>query len=123
MCRLDLRLLPAPLLVPALSILLSNASACSLTATTVRLGVGLVTNSSVERRVADRGVGMTAEHLPRLFERFYRVDKARSRDAGGTGLGLALVKHIINVHSGRVEVERAEGKETVFRLILPGASV
>jgi two-component system phosphate regulon sensor histidine kinase PhoR len=69
--------------------------------------------------VADNGPGIEPEHLPRLFERFYRVDKARSREAGGTGLGLALVKHIAQVHGGRVEVESEVGRGSTFRVLVP----
>jgi two-component system, OmpR family, phosphate regulon sensor histidine kinase PhoR len=72
--------------------------------------------------VRDRGCGISAEHLPRLFERFYRVDKARSRKLGGTGLGLAIVKHIVQVHGGRVAVESAPGQGSVFSIILPNAA-
>jgi two-component system, OmpR family, phosphate regulon sensor histidine kinase PhoR len=110
----------AQMLEQALSNLLSNAIAYSPAGTTVRVAAKPGTNWSVELSVADEGVGIAAEHLPRLFERFYRVDKARSRNAGGTGLGLAIVKHIVNVHGGRVEVESTLGKGTVFRLVLPG---
>ena len=69
--------------------------------------------------VRDFGVGIKAEHLPRLFERFYRSDKARSRKLGGTGLGLAIVKHIVQVHEGNVTVESTPGKSTVFSIQLP----
>ncbi len=72
-------------------------------------------------RVRDQGPGIPAEHLPRLFERFYRVDKARSRKAGGTGLGLAIVKHIAQAHGGRVGVESRSGQGSVFHLHLPAA--
>jgi two-component system, OmpR family, phosphate regulon sensor histidine kinase PhoR len=71
--------------------------------------------------VSDRGIGIAREHLPRLFERFYRVDKARSRDLGGTGLGLAIVKHIAQVHGGRVSVESRLGEGSTFRIHLPRA--
>ena len=70
-------------------------------------------------RVADTGVGMPQAALPRVFERFYRVDKSRSRDMGGTGLGLAIVKHCVRVHGGRVEVNSEEGVGTAFLVILP----
>jgi two-component system phosphate regulon sensor histidine kinase PhoR len=72
-------------------------------------------------RVRDTGCGIDAEHLPRLFERFYRVDKARSRKLGGTGLGLAIVKHIAQVHGGTVSVESAPGKGSTFEIRIPGA--
>ncbi len=71
--------------------------------------------------VKDHGCGIPQEHLPRIFERFYRVDRARSRKLGGTGLGLSIVKHIANVHGGRVEVESAVGKGSRFTIILPAA--
>lgn len=69
--------------------------------------------------VADTGYGIEKEHLPRLFERFYRTDKARSRQLGGTGLGLAIVKHIMLAHKGDVSVESTIGKGSVFTLNLP----
>ena len=69
--------------------------------------------------VADNGCGIEAEHLPRIFERFYRVDKARSRKLGGTGLGLAIVKHIVKVHRGQVTVQSEPGKGSVFTIHLP----
>ena len=68
--------------------------------------------------VRDTGVGIAAEHLPRIFERFYRVDKQRSREAGGTGLGLAIVKHIIEAHGSSVHVESVVGKGSTFRFTL-----
>jgi two-component system phosphate regulon sensor histidine kinase PhoR len=70
-------------------------------------------------RVADHGPGIPREHLTRLFERFYRVDKARSRDLGGTGLGLSIVKHIAQVHGGRVSVESTLGRGSTFSIYLP----
>jgi two-component system phosphate regulon sensor histidine kinase PhoR len=69
--------------------------------------------------VTDQGQGVAREHLPRLFERFYRVDKARSRDLGGTGLGLAIVKHVAQIHGGRVSVESVVGRGSTFRIHLP----
>lgn len=71
--------------------------------------------------VIDNGPGIAKEHLPRLFERFYRCDKARGRDQGGTGLGLAIVKHIAQAHNGTVEVESSPGKGSTFTIILPAA--
>ena len=69
--------------------------------------------------VADQGPGIAREHLARLTERFYRVDKARSRSAGGTGLGLAIVKHIVNRHRGVLLIESDEGKGSTFTVWLP----
>lgn len=76
----------------------------------------------VEFEVADEGPGIAPEHLPRLFERFYRVDKARSREFGGTGLGLAIAKHIALVHSGSIVAESELGKGSCFRLLFPAAA-
>ena len=70
-------------------------------------------------RVRDQGPGIPPEHLPRIFERFYRVDAGRSRKIGGSGLGLAIVKHIALAHGGRVTVASSPGKETVFSLSVP----
>jgi len=70
-------------------------------------------------RIEDDGVGMSPEHLEHIFERFYRVDKARSRETGGTGLGLHIVRRIALMHKGRVDVESQEGKGSVFTLVVP----
>jgi len=70
-------------------------------------------------RVADDGVGIAPQDISRIFERFYRVDKARSAKLGGTGLGLSIVKHIIRAHHGQVTVESSPGKGSVFTLHLP----
>src|SRR6185436_9535460 len=67
----------------------------------------------------DQGQGIAREHLPRLTERFYRVDTARSRDLGGTGLGLAIVKHIVNRHRGSLEIESVPGEGSIFTVYLP----
>jgi len=75
----------------------------------------------IEFFVRDFGPGIASEHLPRIFERFYRVDKARSRESGGTGLGLAIVKHIVLNHGGAVRVESTVGHGTTFFFLLPKA--
>jgi len=75
--------------------------------------------SGVEFSVVDNGPGIAAEHIPRLTERFYRVDKARSRQTGGSGLGLAIVKHAVNHHDSRLEITSEPGKGTRFSFTLP----
>ena len=71
--------------------------------------------------VADDGAGISREHLPRLTERFYRVDKGRSRAVGGTGLGLAIVKHIVNRHRGQLAIDSREGEGATFTVWLPAS--
>jgi len=83
----------------------------------------IAADEEVEFYVRDNGPGIASEHLPRLFERFYRVDKARSRDSGGTGLGLAIVKHIVMNHGGTVRVESELGHGSTFIFSLPLAPV
>jgi two-component system phosphate regulon sensor histidine kinase PhoR len=76
--------------------------------------------AGVVLEVTDDGPGIPRQHIPRLTERFYRVDKGRSRSAGGTGLGLAIVKHIVNRHRGQLSIESEEGQGACFRVWLPG---
>jgi two-component system phosphate regulon sensor histidine kinase PhoR len=76
---------------------------------------------TVELIIADTGPGIPAEHIPRLFERFYRVDDARSRELGGTGLGLSIVKHLVLAHGGDIRVESEVGRGSRFIVSLPRA--
>ncbi len=76
-------------------------------------------NGSVQVDFQDSGIGIDPQHLPRIFERFYRVDKGRSRDMGGTGLGLAIVKHIVLAHQGKVSVQSTHGNGSTFSVFLP----
>jgi two-component system phosphate regulon sensor histidine kinase PhoR len=117
-CPEEMRaLVNGPLLEQALVNLIDNAIKYSSPGSTVKLEAARSGNSVVVH-VRDQGVGIAAEHLPRLFERFYRVDPSRSRKVGGTGLGLAIVKHIAQAHGGRVTVESTPGKGSVFSLFL-----
>ncbi len=113
-----------PLLEQALINLLNNAIAYSPAGSTVRLFCRVSKkadgSSLLHLSVSDKGPGIGKEHLPRIFERFYRCDRARSRDMGGTGLGLAIVKHIVQAHNGTVEVESILGKGSTFTITLPG---
>lgn len=108
----------APLLIQAVLNLLDNAVKYSDEGGRIDVNVQ-VTPRSVVIAVRDQGCGIPPEHLPRVFERFYRVDRARSRKLGGTGLGLSIVKHIVNVHHGKVTVESAPGKGSTFSIQLP----
>jgi len=113
-------LLNAPLLEQAVVNLVDNAIKYSEPGATVEVRVA---QDRRETRIAvrDTGCGIPAEHLPRIFERFYVVDKSRSRKLGGTGLGLAIVKHIAQVHGGYVTVESTPGQGSTFTIHLPQA--
>ncbi len=111
----------AALLEQAVVNLVDNAIKHSDPGGVVRISVTGEEDGRVVLRVRDEGCGIPPEHLPRLFERFYRVDKARSRSEGGTGLGLAIVKHVALVHQGRVGVSSAPGAGSEFWMELPGA--
>lgn len=113
------------LMEQALANYVSNAIKYSSAETTVTLRAARCASVSagrapeIELAVTDEGPGINANHQARIFERFYRVDKARSRELGGTGLGLAIVKHIALVHGGRVEVDSTVGQGSTFRIVLP----
>ena len=106
------------LLEQAIVNLLDNAIKYSEPESTIQLKAQQ-TESEIKISVADQGIGIAKKHLPRLFERFYRVDKARSRKMGGTGLGLAIVKHIAQAHGGQVTVDSTLGKGSTFTIHLP----
>ena len=103
----------------ALMNLLENAIKYTQSGGSVWVEARRVAGEYVEICVADNGPGIPSEHLPRLFERFYRVDKARSRSEGGTGLGLSIVRHIVQRHGGSVRVESRLGKGSRFIVTLP----
>jgi two-component system, OmpR family, phosphate regulon sensor histidine kinase PhoR len=107
-----------PLLEQAIINLLDNAIKYSPSGRTIFLSANC-TEDEVVIKVLDQGCGISREHLPRIFERFYRVDKARSRKLGGTGLGLAIVKHIAQAHGGRASVESSVGEGSAFFIHLP----
>ena len=107
----------APLLEQALVNLLDNAISYSNPDGTVWL-TARQENGAVRIDVRDEGIGIAPEHVPRIFERFYRTDKARDRASGGTGLGLAIVKHIAQIHDGQVSVASEVGKGSTFSLHL-----
>jgi len=98
--------------------LIENALKYAKSGRRIRVGAVLLA-SEVEFVVQDFGPGIASEHLERIFERFYRVDKARSRESGGTGLGLAIVKHIVQAHGGRIWAESELGAGTAFHFTLP----
>jgi len=101
--------------------LIENALKYAKAGKRIRVGAELL-DAEVEFTVRDFGPGIASEHLDRIFERFYRVDKARSRESGGTGLGLAIVKHIVNAHGGRLWAESELGAGAAFHFTLPFVS-
>lgn len=122
--KLDLpRFLPAILGDPdylerAISNLVDNAIKYTPEGGAIRVSARS-SDRSVVVEVSDTGIGIPEADLPRVFERFYRVDKSRSRDMGGTGLGLAIVKHVVQSHGGSIEAESRAGNGTTFRMKLP----
>jgi two-component system phosphate regulon sensor histidine kinase PhoR len=110
--------LHAALIVQALVNLLDNAVKYSPPSSKVSLEAAQ-NGAELVLSVKDQGIGISAEHLDRVFERFYRVDRSRSQDPGGTGLGLAIVRHIALLHQGAVEVESHAGEGSEFRIRIP----
>jgi two-component system phosphate regulon sensor histidine kinase PhoR len=106
----------------ALLNLIANAIKFNRAGGEVRVSANEDKDGRVAIVVADTGVGIPSEDLPRIFERFYRVDKARSRQVGGTGLGLSIVKHVMERMNGTVTVESQLGRGSAFTLLLPPAS-
>jgi two-component system phosphate regulon sensor histidine kinase PhoR len=103
--------------------LLENAQKYTPRGTRVELGARPALGNCVEFWIADNGPGIPAADLPRIFERFYRVEKGRSRDKGGTGLGLSIVKHIVQLHGGRINAESRVGQGTRISFQLPARRV
>lgn len=98
---------------------LRHTASGTITVATVRDAPAGGTGAGVWMSIRDTGGGIAPEHLPRIFERFYRVDRARSRDAGGTGLGLAIVRHLVEAHGGRVRAESQIGRGTTVGAFFP----
>ena len=129
---LAIRFLPAPdatiagvssELQSALSNLVSNAVRYTPAGGTVEVQAQLESTGRLEIAVRDTGPGIAAEHLPRLTERFYRVDRSRSRETGGTGLGLAIVKHVVQRHGGELRIASAPGAGSTFTIDVPALRV
>ena len=112
-----------PELLGAVTNLLNNAVRYTPEQGQVRLVWRWRDDGAGEVEVQDTGIGIAREHLPRLTERFYRVDGSRSRDTGGTGLGLSIVKHVVQRHGGEIDVQSEPDKGSSFRLIFPAVRV
>jgi len=110
-------------LLSAITNLVNNAVRYTPEGGRVELGWKVLADGAGEVSVADTGPGIAREHLPRLTERFYRVDGSRSRDTGGTGLGLSIVKHVAQRHGGELDIRSELGRGSLFRLVFPAARV
>ena len=118
-CDASLEALIEPVLFEqAMVNLIDNAIKYSSEKGVIEINISKI-DSNISFSIKDNGIGISKKHLPRLFERFYRVDKARSREQGGTGLGLAIVKHIIKAHGGHIAVNSIQGKGSTFIINLP----
>ena len=99
--------------------LLENAVKYSPDPAKITLTIDKGAENTVQLRIKDEGIGIPEKDLPRIFDRFYTVDKARSRKSGGAGLGLSIVKTIIEKHNGRINVDSEVGKGSCFTVALP----
>lgn len=106
------------LLRQLLTNLLDNAIKYTHEGGEIRLSISPA-EETIQIEVSDTGIGIPHEHIPRIFERFYRIDPARSREMGGTGLGLSIVKHIVNLHNGAIKLKSTVGRGSTFTVILP----
>ncbi|HEY8357959.1 MAG TPA: ATP-binding protein, partial [Ramlibacter sp.] len=130
--KLELRFLPAPEaaisgapveLQSALSNLVGNAVRYTPSGGSIEVATRLLPAGRLAFDVRDTGPGIAPEHIPRLTERFYRVDRSRSRETGGTGLGLAIVKHVVQRHGGELRIESTPGAGSTFAIELPASRV
>jgi two-component system phosphate regulon sensor histidine kinase PhoR len=128
----DLRFAPVPdrevagapsELLSAMSNLVSNAVRYTPAGGSITVQWRDLPDGRGEFSVTDTGPGIAAEHIPRLTERFYRVDRSRSRDTGGTGLGLAIVKHVLQRHGGELRVDSVPGSGSTFAIVFPASRV
>lgn len=110
-------------LLSAIHNLVSNAVRYTPDGGRIDVGWAVLDDGRGELVVSDTGVGIAREHIPRLTERFYRVDGSRSRDTGGTGLGLSIVKHVVQRHGAELDIQSEPGKGSRFRLVFPAARV
>jgi two-component system phosphate regulon sensor histidine kinase PhoR len=108
-------------LLSAMGNLVSNAVRYTPAGGDIQLRWGRRPDGGAEFEVRDSGPGIAREHLPRLTERFYRVDGSRSRDTGGTGLGLSIVKHVVQRHGGELDIQSEIGKGSAFKVVLPAS--
>ena len=106
-------------LLSAMSNLVTNAVRYTPDAGTIRVSWKILNDGRGEFKVKDSGPGIAPEHIPRLTERFYRIDRSRSRETGGTGLGLAIVKHVVQRHGGELHIESALGQGSCFTMSFP----